>query len=359
LGNSTQLLDDDFVSAIDELNKSQALEGFMEEYYNNREDLDQEIDEDFVYAFTEYVLEGGPLAADNETSGVDINKARVLATLVQKSVQIRDDIANKAKFREEEVKNKELLEKKNHENYRTQLFSGVIEKADSVARQIVREELANKATKEYRYEDEEYYEPDQEVYNNSGPLQIAYPKTNDQVYVNQGYKDTRHREVMGGIQQYNQPYRQNNNQRQTYQNQISRPINNNQPVNGVQTVGKGNTPPEHCSTCGLHVSECEAITASSKDKDGNRQCSLRDNLKCQFGISIVALNKTKLLLLSKQQFEKVLSAASRYGCLQGSTREEMQEMREQLFRDKENIIVQAQLHNQHEQQRSLTNGNSM
>ena len=360
LGNSTRLLEDnDFISAIDELNKSQALEGFMENYYNDREDFNQEIDEDFIHAFAEYVLDGGPLTTTNETSEGDIDKAKVLATLVQKSVQIRDDIANKAKAKEDEIKQKEANEKKNHEQYRTQLFSGVIEQA----KQTVREELANKTNRGYRY-DEEDYDETEDVYNNSGPLQIDYPRTQDEVYVNQGYqgyKDTKHREMMGGIQQYNQPYnqRQNNNLKQTYQNQISRPLNNNQPVSGVQTISKGNTPPEHCSTCGLHISECENITASTKDKDGNRQCSLRDNLKCQFGISIVALNKTKLLLLSKQQFEKVLNSASRYGCLQGSSREDIQEMKEQLFKDKENIIVQAQLHNQHEQQRSLTNGNSM
>ena len=359
LGNSTRLLEDnDFISAIDELNKSQALEGFMENYYNDREDFNQEIDEDFIHAFAEYVLDGGPLAATNETSEGDIGKAKVLATLVQKSVQIRDDIANKAKAKEDEIKQKEANEKINHEQYRTQLFSGVIEQA----KQTVREELANKSNRGYRY-DEEDYEETEDVYNNSGPLQIDYPRTQDEVYVNQGYqgyKDTKHREMMGGIQQYNQPYNQRqNNPKQTYQNQISRPLNNNQPVSGVQTISKGNTPPEHCSTCGLHISECENITASTKDKDGNRQCSLRDNLKCQFGISIVALNKTKLLLLSKQQFEKVLNSASRYGCLQGSSREDIQEMKEQLFKDKENIIVQAQLHNQHEQQRSLTNGNSM
>ena len=82
-------------------------------------------------------------------------------------------------------------------------------------------------------------------------------------------------------------------------------------------------------------------------------------MKCQFGISIVALNKTKLLLLSKQQFEKVLSAATRFGCLQGSTREEIQEMKDQLYRDKEKIIVQAQLQDQHEQHRSLNNENTV
>ena len=359
LGNSTQLFqDNDLLSAMDELNNTTIMEDFTKNYYNNRDDKDQDIDEDFIYAFAEYVLEGGPLAATTETLQTDYNRARVVATLVQKSWQVRDDLQKEAQAKEDAIKKKESDEKASREQFRAKVYSGAIRQAHEIANKVAREVMANKAPADYAYEREEYSDKEQEVYTNSGPLQISYPMAGDEVYVNQGYKDNKYREMTGGIQQYNQPYNQQrpqNNPRPTYQNQMARPYNNNQPVNGVQTMSKGNTPQDHCSTCGLHVSECENITASTKDLEGNRQCSLRDNLKCQFGISIVALNKTKLLLLSKQQFEKVLSAATRYGCLQGSTREEIQEMKDQLHRDKENIIVQAQLQNQHEQHRSLNN----
>ena len=365
LGNSTQLFqDNDLLSAMDELNNTTIMEDFTKNYYSNRDSNDQDIDEDFIYAFAEYVLEGGPLAATTETLQTDYNRARVVATLVQKSWQVRDDLQRVEKEKEDAIKKKESEEKASREQFKAKVLSGAIREAQAVANKVAREVIANNAPQEWAYEREEYSDREQEqVYNNSGPLQISYPMATDEVYVNQGsYKDNKYREMTSGNQQYNQQYNQQrpqNNPRPTYQNQMARPYNNNQTVNGVQTMSKGNTPQDHCSTCGLHLSECENITAATKDAEGNRQCSLRDNLKCQFGISIVALNKTKLLLLSKQQFEKVLSAATRFGCLQGSTREEIQEMKDQLYRDKEKIIVQAQLQDQHEQHRSLNNENTV
>jgi len=365
LGNSTQLFqDNDLLSAMDELNNTTIMEDFTKNYYSNRDSNDQDIDEDFIYAFAEYVLEGGPLAATTETLQTDYNRARVVATLVQKSWQVRDDLQKAEKEKEDAIKKKESEDKASREQFKAKVLSGAIREAQAVANKVAREVIANNAPQEWAYEREEYSDREQEqVYNNSGPLQISYPMATDEVYVNQGsYKDNKYREMTSGNQQYNQQYSQQrpqNNPRPTYQNQMARPYNNNQTVNGVQTMSKGNTPQDHCSTCGLHLSECENITAATKDAEGNRQCSLRDNLKCQFGISIVALNKTKLLLLSKQQFEKVLSAATRFGCLQGSTREEIQEMKDQLYRDKEKIIVQAQLQDQHEQHRSLNNENTV
>jgi hypothetical protein len=86
LGNSTQLFqDNDLLSAMDELNNTTIMEDFTKNYYSNRDSNDQDIDEDFIYAFAEYVLEGGPLAATTETLQTDYNRARVVATLVHQT----------------------------------------------------------------------------------------------------------------------------------------------------------------------------------------------------------------------------------------------------------------------------------
>jgi hypothetical protein len=142
----------------------------------------------------------------------------------------------------------------------------------------------------------------------------------------------------GGYQpRYNNGYQQNNGFQQNrgipYPSRGFHPAS---PHGSLQPLAY--TPPEYCSTCGQTHTACSAIGPKTDDSGEKAHCFLREvETNGRVNLDVIKLDKLKLAQLPTQQFEAVISAAAKFGCLSNLAKEALDTYKHQFANHRDAI----------------------
>jgi hypothetical protein len=303
--------------------------GTITSYNNDEEDEledqhaqhdDDEAELEVLKRFTENVYYGGVTnSASAERLGIPIEQLKQHEELAIHAWKVAE-ADNQRKVSEEDTRLEQVrLQAMEQQSKEEQLTNSVKRAAQVAVRQML-VDVAKDKDRQATNQLEEYNPFDHlEDYNDTNPSGIM---------INSSYKQNIHnqaQQALGLLPSRTQfPHRNTNN---TYQGrpQYHGPPRPQQP------------PPDHCSTCGQHNTDCTSL-GFYKDSQGNTQCFLKDQPLCaKLNVQITSLDQLKRASLQPQQIDKILTSAARYGCLQGISQPDFEELKSKFPKYKESI----------------------